>query len=115
MTSLYLPKLQLLVRSVRNDEGSRSCHKIQSHGGNLRCVLVAVLDRKSTGHHVAVVDGLHLVDVVVVDPGVEHLVQVVQQCDHLQWRTLGCQSMKLDNITEGRVLLETHRVAFRKY
>ena len=45
---------------VRNDKDARSSKKVQGHGGNLCCVLVPILDRQARGHHVAVVDRLHL-------------------------------------------------------
>ena len=42
-----------------------------------------VLLRESWGHEVAVVDGLHLVRVEPVQPGVEGVVDDVQDVDHL--------------------------------
>ena len=44
------------------------------------------------GYHVDVVDGLDFVDVVAIDPGVEHLVQRVDQGHNLPINNSGMNS-----------------------
>ena len=87
---------------VRNDEDARPSKKVQGHSGNLCCVLVPVLNWQPGGHHIAVVDRLHLyrrsnylnfnsqisvlcylVDIVTVNPCVKKLVQRVQKGHNL--------------------------------
>ena len=46
---------------MRNDEYAGARKEVQGHGGDLRGVLVPVLHWQAGGHHVAVVDSLHLV------------------------------------------------------
>ena len=45
--------------------------------------LASYLSRDARGNHEAVVDGLDLVHVVLVDPGIKHLIQGVQEDHHL--------------------------------
>ena len=80
-------------------------------------MLVLVLHRQPAGHHVAVVDGLHLVDicqdifltiylssvhlvdVVVIYPGIEELVEGVEEGDHLHGVALGHDVRELHNVS----------------
>ena len=43
-------------------------HQLQAEVGDLRGVPVAVPLRQPAGHHVAVIDGLHLVHVIALNP-----------------------------------------------
>ena len=80
-------------------------------------MLVLVLHRQPAGHHVAVVDGLHLVDicpdifltiylssvhlvdVVVIYPGIEELVEGVEEGDNLHGVALGHDVRELHNVS----------------
>ena len=62
------PELELVLRPVRDHEEGGARQEVEGHGGDLSRVLVTVLDRQPAGHHVAVVDGLHLVHVVALNP-----------------------------------------------
>ena len=77
-------------------------------------MLVPILDRQTRGHHVAVVDGLHLVDicpdifltiylssvdVVVIYPGIEELVEGVEEGDNLHGVALGHDVRELHNVS----------------
>ena len=102
---------------MRDDEDPGAGHQVQRHRRDLRRVLVPVLDRQPAGHHVAVVDRLHLVDtcqdiyltiylssvhlvdVVVVYPGVEELVEGVEEGDDLHGVALGHDVGELHNVT----------------
>ena len=59
--------------------------KIQSHGSNLRSMFVSILVRDTTSNHVSIVDSVHLEDVVLVQPAVEHFVEGIQEQNHLKY------------------------------
>jgi len=46
--------------------------------------ILAIFFGQSGRNHVGVTDGLHLVDVIVFDPGVEQLVDGVEEAHHLR-------------------------------
>lgn len=75
---------QFLFRPVPDREGLHFGKQVKGHGGDFRGVFVVVVNRKAADHHVSVAYGLHLVDVVVFDDGVEAGVEVVQEVDDLQ-------------------------------
>ena len=77
-------QLQRLIRPMPDPEVLHGLQQMQGHGGHLAGVVVAVADGQSTGHHVGVADGLHLVHVVLLDDAVKQRVQVVEKIHHLQ-------------------------------
>ena len=67
---------------------------------NLHYVLLSVRMGDSGSHHVSISDGLHLVDIVLVDPVVEHLVEVVKEVDDLVGGADGADVGEADDVTE---------------
>ena len=89
--------LQLFVWLVGDDKVDGAFEEVKGHAGDLVGMPVAVPQGQPAGHHVRVVDGLHLVDVVALDPGVKQLVQRIQKLDYL-----------LNNNNKKLVLLPTY-------
>ena len=58
-------------------------HQIQSHGCNLRSMLVSILLWDSRGHHVGIIDCINLEDVILAEATVKHLVVGVEEENHL--------------------------------
>ena len=54
----------------------------------------------SGSHHVGISNGLHLVDVVLVDPVVEHLVEIVEEVNDLVGGADGADVGEADDVTE---------------
>lgn len=44
-------------------------------------------------------DGLHLVDIKVIDDGIETSVEIIQQVNHLQWCTVTSNPGEPHNVT----------------
>ena len=86
------PELELVLGPVGDHEEGGAGEQVQRHSRDLSRVLVAVPDREPAGHHVAVIDRLHLVHVISVDPGVEKLVQRVEEGHHLHRSALNCEN-----------------------
>ena len=67
---------------------------------------VSVPLREAGGDHVGVVDGLHLVDVVTVNTGIECSVESVEQVKQLERSAGSCDDLEPINLSEangGRV------------
>lgn len=50
-------------------------------------MIVSVAYWNATDHHVGITNGLHFVDIIMVDDGIEQRVQVVQQINNLKNNT----------------------------
>ena len=72
-----------VVWPVSDTEVLHSLEDLQTHGGDLCCVLGVVPDREPTDHHVGVTDSLNFVDVVRVNDRVKTGVELVEKVNDL--------------------------------
>ena len=63
-------------------------------------MLLSVRMGDSGSHHVGISNGLHFVDVVLVDPVVEHLVEVVKEVNDLVGGADGTDVGEAHDVTE---------------
>ena len=95
------PDPQLVPGSVLDSEHHHFVQYGEAHPRNLRGVVVASVPVVEPGHHhVGVTDGLHFVDVVVLDDGVETRVEVIEKIHNLHGRALSRDGGETNNVTE---------------
>ena len=89
-------------------------HQLQTEVGDLRRVPVPVPLGQAAGHHVAVIDRLHLVHVIALNPdasflililcdkgffspGIKSFVKRVEEIEELKWRAAPSNDLEPDN------------------
>ena len=76
-------ELEAVVRFVFYLKCEDLSQEVKSHLAYLHSVMLTVGDGNPRGNHVGIPDSLHLVDVVVINPVIEHLVEVVEELNDL--------------------------------
>lgn len=61
---------------------------------------LTILLRQARDHHVRVADGLDLVHIILLDAGVEQLVELVEHVDHLHGGAVGRELGEADDVAE---------------
>ena len=99
------PQLQRIIGPVSDLELFDGTVEMQGHGRYLPGVSVPITRRQATHYHVGVTDGLHFVNVVVLNDRVEGRVEVVQKVNHLEKTDI----VEIDEDTKECKLIQIYR------
>ena len=93
-------ELEAVVRFVFYLKCENLSQEVKSHLAYLHSVMLTVGDGNPRGHHVGIPDSLHLVDVVVINPVIEHLVEVVEELNDLVGGAVRADGGEADDVAE---------------
>ena len=95
------PDLESEAGVVRDQYAGGDVQQLQTQVGDLRGVSVSIPLREAGGHHVGVVDRLHLVDVVVPDASIESSVERVEEVEQLQGAAVTADDLEVGDLGEA--------------